>query len=164
MVVCLKSSKNSHRIAKQFLRHYRFLSQRSCRLSRDRHQLSPQCHPSTEVRCVYFLTPNCAPCLRNAQPATRIQNPEPRKSLKKLIAPRAPTKLKNTKIKIPENYFFSGIFLVFSEFFSRNLGSGPGGNFEFFSRDFWLGGLDPCSWPGVSQPYVLCSWIPEPWH
>ena len=29
----LKSSKNSHRIAEQFLRHYRFLSQRSCRLS-----------------------------------------------------------------------------------------------------------------------------------
>ena len=32
----LKSSKNSHRIANQFLRHYRFLLQRSCRLLRDR--------------------------------------------------------------------------------------------------------------------------------
>ena len=40
MIACLKSSKNSHRIAKQFLRHYSFLSQRSCRLSRDRRQLS----------------------------------------------------------------------------------------------------------------------------
>ena len=40
MIVCLKSSKNSHRIAKQFLRHYRFLLQRSCRLSRGRRQLS----------------------------------------------------------------------------------------------------------------------------
>ena len=39
MIVCLKSSKNCHRIAKQFLRHYRFLSQRSCRLSRDSRQL-----------------------------------------------------------------------------------------------------------------------------
>ena len=36
----LKSSKNSHRIAKQFLRRYCFLSQRSCRLSRDRRQRS----------------------------------------------------------------------------------------------------------------------------
>ena len=39
MIVCLNSSENSHRITKQFLRHYRFLSQRSCRLSRDRRQL-----------------------------------------------------------------------------------------------------------------------------
>ena len=37
----LRSSENSHRIAKHFLRHYLFLSQRSCRLSRDRRQLSP---------------------------------------------------------------------------------------------------------------------------
>ena len=36
----LRSSKTSHRIAKQFLRHHRFLSQRSCRLLRDRRQLS----------------------------------------------------------------------------------------------------------------------------
>ena len=38
MIACseiMLVSKNSHRIAKQFLRHYRFLSQRSCRLSRD---------------------------------------------------------------------------------------------------------------------------------
>ena len=40
MIVCTEiNSKNSHSIAKQFLRHYRFLSQRSCRLSRDKRQL-----------------------------------------------------------------------------------------------------------------------------
>ena len=35
-----KISKNSHKIPKQFCRDYRFLSRRSCRLSRDRRQLS----------------------------------------------------------------------------------------------------------------------------
>ena len=41
MMVCTEiKQKNSHRIEKkQFLRHYCFLSQRSCRLSRDRRQL-----------------------------------------------------------------------------------------------------------------------------
>ena len=40
MIVCPEIKQNSHRIAKQFLRHYRFLLQRSCCLSRDRRQLS----------------------------------------------------------------------------------------------------------------------------
>ena len=54
--------KNSCRIAKQFLRHYRFLSQRSCPLSRDRHQLSqqPRQHFSGVLRFFgVLLVPGC---------------------------------------------------------------------------------------------------------
>ena len=57
-------AKSSHRIAKQFLRHYRFLSQKSCRLSRDRRQLSTHLwSPKSIAQCtalgVVLLHPPC---------------------------------------------------------------------------------------------------------
>ena len=40
MIVCAEITQNKHRVAKHISRHCRSLSQRSCRLSRDRRQLS----------------------------------------------------------------------------------------------------------------------------
>ena len=57
MIECPEIKRNNYRIAKQFLRHYRFLSQTSCRLSRrDRRQLS-QGHPDLMALscCSLFL-------------------------------------------------------------------------------------------------------------
>ena len=75
-----------------------------------------------------------------SQKKTQNLPPEPR--------PQIPSKMTQ---KYSKKYCFRE-FLVFLEFFSRNLGLGSGGNFWAF---FWgvsgFGLLDPCSWPGVSQ-------------
>ena len=70
--------------------------------------------------------------LRNARPATGIQNPETRNSSKKSIhyPPDPDPKFleKKKKLKIHKNTIFR-VFLVFflDFFFARNLGSGSGG-------------------------------------
>ena len=96
--------------------------------------------------------------LRNAWPATGIENPEPRNSSKKTLKSPPPGPdpkfIKKTQriLKIPENYFFSGFF-VFFEFFLRSPGLGPGGEifFLFFSGMSGSEVFDPCRWPGGSQ-------------
>ena len=90
-------------------------------------------------------------CIAKRPASYRDPKPRNPKLLEKnsKITPRAPTpnslkkNSKNTKNtrKTLEKYCFR-VFLVFFEFFSRNLGSGPGGViFEFFSRSFGFRGF-----------------------
>ena len=90
----------------------------------------------------YTVQLSCVFGLRNARPATGIQNSGTPKFLKK-----------NRKFLLgtPSEFFFWR-FSVFFEFFRRNLGSGTGEEFFRFSDEFRGSGvLDPCSWSGVSQ-------------
>ena len=83
------------------------------------------------------------PELRNARPATRIQNPErPRKKLKKLPPGPRPQILKKAQktLKAPENSILC-VILVCLSFFQGIWGRGPGVIFEFFSRIFGFRGF-----------------------
>ena len=90
----------------------------------------------------------------------KTPNPEiPRTQKKTKKIPWAPSwqppnSLKDAQemLRIPEKLYFSGILSVLGSFL-RNLGSGPKGSFfsSFFSRNFGVRVLSPCSWPGVSQ-------------